>query len=110
MHVLGHGIPAVGNVPALAEQRAAVLVGELHGMMIEDLAEVVLVAIILSPALPLSSDRIVVHDPVDNVEIMNVLLDDVVATEPVELIPVPHLELQLRPLLLPLLEPGLVAV
>ena len=62
--------------------------------MVEDIA-VVLADAHLAAAHAVGFLRVFAHDPVADVEIVDVLLDDVVAAEPVEEVPVAHLVLQL---------------
>src|SRR5437762_11212288 len=44
------------------------------------------------------ANRMALLDPVDHVEVVDVLFDDVVAADPYEVVPVPHLLLHLRQL------------
>ncbi len=87
MRVFREAVPAVTDLPAIAEQLDAVGVGVLHRMMVVDLA-VVLVFAHLSAAEGLGVDRMIVDHPIADVEIMHVLFDDVVAGEPIEVVPV----------------------
>ena len=50
------------------------------------------------PPMPTRLDRVRVHRPVDDVDVVDVLLDDVVAAEPGEVVPVAHLPLDVGPL------------
>ena len=58
--------------------------------MIEDFA-VIRAFAHLATAHPVSPDRVALLDPVDDVKVVDVLLDDVVAANPGEVIPVAHL-------------------
>ena len=60
--------------------------------------------------LTLGADRVGVLDPVADVDVVDVLLDDVVAAEPVEVVPVAHLVLHLGHLLLALAHPDALGV
>ena len=64
-------------------------------MVIEDLAEILARADLTSPH-PLGTDRIATLQPVDDIQVMDVLLDDVIAAQPVEVVPVAHLVFHLR--------------
>ena len=86
-------LQAVGDVAALAEHLRAVGVGELDGVVVEDLAEVLAPIADLAAAHAVGLDRMGVLDPVADVEVVDVLLADVVAAEPDEVVPVAHLVL-----------------
>ena len=58
--------------------------------MVEDFAVVQAFAS-FAAALAAGFDRVTAFDPVDDVEVVDVLLDDVVAANPDEVIPVAHL-------------------
>src|SRR5205085_4523434 len=92
--VLGDALPGVGLVAALAEHHGAVGVGELDEMVVVVLA-VLLARANLAAALALRLGRVGALDPVGDVQVVNVLLGDVVAAEPVEVVPVAHLVLHL---------------
>src|SRR5262249_32308679 len=76
LHVLGDTLPAVLDVPALAEHPRAVGVLELDEMVIVDFA-VLLADADLSPSLALGANGMRALQPVDDVEVMDVLLADV---------------------------------
>ena len=88
--MLGNAVPAVANVPALAEHVAAIRVFVLDGVVVVNLA-VVDAGTNLAAAQSLATRRMGALDPVDDVEIVDVLLIDVVAAQPVEVVPVAHL-------------------
>ena len=92
--VLGEGIPAAGKLAAIAEHLQTVAVGELDGMMVEDFAHVLSDAH-LPDAHSLGLDGVRVGEPVADVDVVDVLLADVVAAEPSEVVPVAHLVLHL---------------
>ncbi len=83
-------IPAAAYVSAEQKHLRAVTVGVLDGVVIEDLAVVG-----TDPHLPapdaLGFEGVILHGPVDKVEGVDGLLDDQVAAEPVEVVPVAHL-------------------
>ena len=88
---LGEAVPAAGDLPAEAEHARAVGEEVFHGMVIVDLAD----ARRSGPAgrpTP-GPDRMALLDPVADVDVVNVLLDVVVAAQPGEMIPVLHLVL-----------------
>src|SRR4051812_12480223 len=76
--------------------------------MVKNLAEVFFAE--RTAALALGRGRIVILDPVDDIEIVNVLLDDVITTEPQKVVPVAHLVLHFGLSVLAALEPRLAAV
>ena len=78
LHVLGDAVPAAADVAALAEHIATVAVFVLDGMMVINLA-VVDACTNLAAAQSLATRRMSALDPVDNVEIVDVLFIDVVA-------------------------------
>ena len=67
----------------------AVRVFEFDGVMVEDFA--VVRAFAGFGAVAAGADRVTAFEPVDDVEIVDVLFDDVVAADPDEVIPVAHL-------------------
>src|SRR5262245_34549831 len=79
-------------MPALAEHPRTVGILELDKMVVLDFA-VLLADAHLPPPLPLGADGIRPLDPVDDIEVVYVLLTDVIAREPVEVVPVPDLVL-----------------
>ena len=88
--VFGNAVPAVADVSALAEQYRAVavfFVVEFDEVVIVDFA-VFLAGAYLATALALGFDGVAAHQPVNNIEVMNVLFGDVVTAEPVEVVPV----------------------
>src|SRR5439155_1261145 len=88
--VLGNVRPAAGNLAALADHACPVAVFELDKMMVEDLPVAFGIAQ-LPPTHPLSANRVGAFDPVHDVDVMHMLLDDVIAREPGEIIPVANL-------------------
>src|SRR4029079_2366461 len=56
------------------------------------------------------ADRVAIHDPVDHVEVVNVLLDDVIAAQPEEVVPVVDLVRAVLLARLPVVEPDPLAV
>ena len=107
-----HAAPALGDLPALAEHAHAAVVFILHGMVVEDFAGVGTL-LVGAPAHAPRADGVTAQHPVGHVEVVDVLLDDVVAAKPVEHVPILHLVLHLgrgtTPLLLQISAPGLGA-
>src|SRR4051812_35080968 len=82
------------SLAALAKEFRAVGVLVLYEVMVEDLSMQAFVVPHLPPAHSLRSHRVPLLDPVDDVDVMDVLVDDEVAREPREVIPVAELVLQ----------------
>src|SRR5690606_24041409 len=97
------------HVAALAEHAAAVFVRKLDEVVIEDLA-VVRAGAYEAAALSLCVYRITLLHPVGHVDVVDVLLGDVVAAEPVKVVPVTHLVLHLGLAGLPGIHPHAVLV
>ena len=85
-----HRVPAAWDVTALAQKFGAVFVGEFNEVVIEDLTTFFAGADLAS-TLALGFDGRAVHEPVDHIEVMDVLFADVVTGEPVEVIPIVQL-------------------
>ena len=92
--VFGDTVPAITDVAALAEHLRPIRIGELDKVMIEDLSVIDAIAD-LAPALPLRFNGVRVFKPVRDIQIVYVLFYDVVATQPIEVIPVAHLVFEL---------------
>ena len=75
---------------AHAEHLDAVGVGELDRMVVIDLA-ILFAGAHLSSAHTFGLFWRATHQPVDDVDVVNVLFDDMVTAQPVEVIPVTHL-------------------
>ena len=89
-------VPRAGLVAGLAEHLRAVGIGELDEVMVEDVA---VVAAVHAAAHAVGLDRVgllrvavLAHHPVGDVDVVDVLLDDVVAVQPQETAPVANLE------------------
>ena len=95
MNVFTDTVVAFGNMSTLTEHLGPVRVGELNKVMVVNLT-MVLSSPNQSAALPLCRHRKAIHQPVDHVEVMDVLFHDMVAAEPVKVIPVSHLVFQFR--------------
>ena len=80
---------------ALAEHPRAIGIFELNTVMIENLA-VVRRAGDLRATHSKRADRMVAFEPIDDVQIVNVLLDDVIPANPNKIVPVAHLILHFR--------------
>src|ERR1041385_8061152 len=92
--VLGNIAPTAIDVAALAEAARAIGVFELDGVVVEDFA-VIRAFAHFAAAHAMRADGIALLDPVDDIEVVNVLLADMVAAKPDEVIPVAHLVLHL---------------
>ena len=98
-------VPTVWLVAALAVHDDAIGVGKLDVVVVENLAGLA-VGAGFAATHALGGDGVgVVHEPVDHVDVMNVLLEDVVATNPCEMIPVLDLVIHFRPFRLAVDEP-----
>ncbi len=86
--------PGVRLLAALAIQFCAVLVGELDEVIVVDLADAAVVAAVAA-SHAVGLDGMIALGPVAHVDIVDVLLDDVIAAKPDEMIPVAHLVLHL---------------
>ena len=82
---------------------------KLDGVMIEDFA-IVGSARFLRAAQAMRPDGMPLLHPIDDIDIMNVLFDNVVAAQPRKIIPIIHLELHLVLVRLARMLPGAVAV
>ena len=90
MSVFGYAVPASLNVSALTEHLHATGVGEFNQVVIKDFAMVFPVSD-FTTALPLSRDREVIGEPVDDIDVVNVLFQNMVPTQPIKIIPIAHL-------------------
>ena len=90
MNVFADTVPATLHVATLAEQLESIGIGVLDHVMIEDLS-VVDARADFAASLSLCLDGMVLNQPIDDVQIVYVLFVDMVATQPGEVIPVPHL-------------------
>src|SRR5688572_6162064 len=102
--MLGHAAPATSDVTALAEQFRAVLIIEFNRVMVEDFA-VLLAGADLPPAHAMAANGVAVFHPIDDIQVMDVLLANMIAAEPDEIVPVAHLVLHLRFARNPVLDP-----
>src|SRR5690606_14035851 len=104
--VFRDAVPASGDMAALAEHAGTIGVFELDGVMIEDLAVLLAgsdLAAAHAPAAHRMNDRcpaggivwLALHDPLDDVKVVDVLFADVISGEPDEVVPVVHLVLHL---------------
>ncbi len=95
MNMLADTVPATLDVPTLTQQLESIGISELDHVMIEDLTMIDSLAD-FATTLPLRLDRMGLNQPIDDIQIVDVLFVDVVTTQPGEVIPVPHLVLQFR--------------
>ena len=109
-----HAAAGIGNLAALAVELAAVRVGEFDEVVVEDLAHALLrVAALVAldaGAHAVGLDGMVALDPVADVDVVDVLLDDVVAAEPDEVVPVADLVDHFGHFRFPIAEPDSAAV
>src|SRR5205085_537232 len=92
------------------EHRHAVRVFKLNGEVIEDLAMPLAQPRLTAAKTRHSLDRVSARDPVHDVEVMHVLLDDMVARQPGEIVPVADLPFQIAPARLAVDDPDLATV
>ena len=109
LELLVDPVVAAGELLALARDAHAVGVREVHRVMVVDLAGLSWRPL-LTPADAVRAHRQRVQEPVRHVDVVDVLLADVVTAEPVEVVPVVHLELHLVLALLALAIPDAGAV
>ena len=109
VRVLGHAVPTAADVAALAEHLGAVGIGVFQEVMIEDLAEF-LARADLAASLAVAVRRRPAHQPVADVQVVDVLFADMVAAQPIKVVPVAHLVLQFALILLPRAHPDAAAV
>src|SRR5206468_3573044 len=89
--VLGHGVPRkTRDLAALAENSNAARIFLLHIEVIVDFSTVRSL-LISAPAHSGTFNRITFEHPVGHIDVMDVLLHDVIATQPGEHVPVRHL-------------------
>src|SRR5665213_1980939 len=88
--VFGNAVDTTALVAALALDLGSVGVSELDHVVIVNFA-VVDPGANLTAAHPHRGDRMAFHDPIGHVQVVNMLLDDVIAAQPHEVIPVAHL-------------------
>src|SRR5213594_1934339 len=88
--VLRDVAPTAVNVPALTEHARAIFIFKFHRVMIENLA-VVRTFADLATAHAVRAHWMAFLDPVCHVDVMDMLLDDMIAAEPNEIIPIAHL-------------------
>src|ERR1035437_6136232 len=93
--MFSHAGPAPWDLAALADHARAVGVFKFDEMMVENLAVTFGVADLPS-AHALRANRVGAFDPVTDVDVVDVLLDDVIAGKPGEIIPVADLVMHLR--------------
>src|SRR5262249_56446146 len=93
-HGLAHDVLAAIDLAALAEDGDPARVLELDGEVVVDVSLAVALAHLAAAQPRDGAHRVRPQHPVHDVEIMHVLLDDVVAGEPGEVVPVADLPLQ----------------
>ena len=93
--VFGDAVPATALVAALAEHFGAVSVFEFDAVVVKDFAGVGADAN-FGASHAVGFDGVAVFEPVDDVKVVDVLFDDVVAANPVEVVPVAHLVFHFR--------------
>src|ERR1035437_8551588 len=93
--MFGDRRPTTGALAALAYHAPAIGTLELDEVVVKDLPVTLGIAHLAS-AHALPPHWMSAFDPVDHVKVVDVLLDDVVAREPGEVIPVANLVVHLR--------------
>lgn len=93
--VFGDAVPATALVATLAEHFGAIGVFEFDAVVVKNFAGVGADAD-FGAAHAVGFDGVAVFEPVDDVEVVDVLFDDVVAANPVEVVPVAHLVFHFR--------------
>ena len=88
------GGPSARNVSALAQELDAIPIGVFDKMVIKNLATV-RTRSDLPSTLTLCFHRRAVHQPIDDVQVVNVLFANVVPTQPIKVVPVVDLILKL---------------
>ena len=84
------------QMTALAIHLVTAGVGVLHEGVVKDLRLAAVTAhALFTAAHAVGHDRVIVHDPVANIEVVDVLLADLVAAGPDEVVPVVALELHI---------------
>ena len=90
MSMLRDAVPATHLMTALAVHSGAISIFEFHRVVVKNFP-VVDTHADLCTAHAIGADREVIFQPVDDIQIMNVLLGDMVSADPDEVIPVAHL-------------------
>src|SRR5439155_13789300 len=108
-HCLADFALAAIHLPALAEHSGATGVLELDGEMVVDVT-----LGRTGPRLASTQcqrlDGMVVERPVDDVQVVHMLFDDVIPGKPREIVPVPELPFHVAPAVLPLDDPDRSAI
>ena len=107
--VFGNVLGTLRHVSALAEHFVTVSIGVFDEMVVENLTMIHPISQ-QPPAHALSRCRVVVHQPVDHIQVVDVLFDDVITAQPIEVIPVSHLIGQFRITRLPRSLPDAVTI
>ena len=92
-------VDAAVDLPAFGEQLRAARVFKLHAVVVEDVTKL-RVGADLTAAHAARLQRVALHRPVDDVEVVHVLLHDVIPGQPREVQPVAQLPLHVAPRLL----------
>ena len=108
--MLPHDVLAAVDLAALAEHGHAVRILVLDGEVVVDVAVAVAAAHLPAAEAGHGADGMRAEDPVHDVQVVDVLLDDVVAGEPGEVVPVAELPLHVAPARLAVDDPDLPAV
>ena len=87
---------AIIHLPALAEHPDTVFILVLDRKMVVNMA-VILIGAGLATAQAVSADRVTLEHPVDDVEIVDVLFDNMVSGKPGKIIPIAELPFHVRP-------------
>jgi hypothetical protein len=99
--IFGHVLPAIADVSALAIHSEPIGIFKLYKVMVVNFSMFLPIGIVcgVAPDLPaamaIGLDRIGTLNPVDDIGVVDVLLHNVVATEPVKVKPIPNLVFEL---------------
>src|SRR6266487_1666237 len=93
MHRFAYGSPGALNLSAVAEEANAVGVFIFHVEIVPNLAR--FVPQLLAGTLPPAFYRVIIHHPVADVQVVNVLLANMIAAKPDVMIPIVDLSLQI---------------
>ena len=108
-HMLIHLSPSTWNMSTLTIQNCSIRIFILNNMMIKNFT-IILPFSNLTTTCSTSLYRISVFSPVDNVNIVNVLLRNMIPTHPIEIIPVAQLIIHFSLTLFTRLNPNTIII
>jgi hypothetical protein len=79
-------------MPTLAQHLRSVCISELDEVVVENLTTI-FADTNLTATLSLSFNWVTIHQPIDHVQIVDVLFGDMIPTEPIEIVPIIELVL-----------------